>query len=114
MERSIDQSLTQNLLEAEKIPLDQAAAHEARNNLYSYLGERGTPHIQISKKIKLENGDIFTVLSRGVWERCSDQELLEFANEAKEPQEILDQTEDLILKAQEETNIDNYTWQSPL
>ena len=109
MERSIDQSLTQNLLEAEKIPLDQAAAHEARNNLYSYLGERGTPHIQISKKIKLENGDIFTVLSRGVWERCSDQELLEFANEAKEPQEILDQTEDLILKAQEETNIDNYT-----
>ena len=107
--RSIDQSLTQNLLEAEKIPLDQAAAHEARNNLYSYLGERGTPHIQISKKIKLENGDIFTVLSRGVWERCSDQELLEFANEAKEPQEILDQTEDLILKAQEETNIDNYT-----
>ena len=34
---------------------------------------------------------------------------LDFANEAKEPQEILDQTEDLILKVQEETNIDNYT-----
>lgn len=109
MERSVDQSLTQNLLEEEKISLDQAAAHEARNNLYSFLGERGTPHIQISRKIKLENGDIFTVLSRGVWERCSDQELLDFTNEAKEPQEILDQAEDLILKAQEENNIDNYT-----
>lgn len=109
LERSVDQSLTQNLLAEEKIPLDQAAAHEARNNLYSFLGERGTPHIQLSRKIKLENGDIFTVLSRGVWERCSDQELLGFANDAKEPQEILDETEDLILKAQEEANIDNYT-----
>lgn len=109
LERSMDQSLTQNLLEEEKIPLDQAAAHEARNNLYSYLGERGTPQIQLSKKIKLENGDIFTLLSRGVWERCSDQELLEFMNEAKEPQEILDQAEDLILKGQEHSRVDNYT-----
>lgn len=109
LERSVDQSLTQNLLEEEKIPLDQAAAHEARNNLYSFLGERGTPHIQISRKIKLENGDIFMVMSRGVWERCTDQELLEFANDAKDPQEILDQTEDLILKAQEDNHIDNYT-----
>lgn len=109
LERSVDQSLTQNLLEEEKIPLDQAAAHEARNNLYSFLGERGTPQIQISKKIKLENGDVFTILSRGVWEQCSDQELLDFINEAKEPQEILDQVEDLILKNQEEKHIDNYT-----
>ena len=52
LERSVDQSLTQNLLEEEKIPLDQAAAHEARNNLYSFLGERGTPKIQVSRKIK--------------------------------------------------------------
>lgn len=109
LERSVDQSLTRNLLEEEKIPLDQAATHEARNNLYSFLGERGTPKIQVSGKIKLENGDIFAVLSRGVWERCSDRELLDFTNEAKEPQEILDQTEDLILKLQEETHIDNYT-----
>lgn len=109
LERSIDQSLTQNLLEEGKIPLDQAAVHEARNNLYSFLGERGTPKIQVSRKMKLENGDIFTVLSRGVWERCSDQELLEFSNDAKEPQEILDQAEDLILKAQENSSIDNYT-----
>lgn len=107
--RSLDQSLTQNLLQEEKIPLDQAAVHEARNNLYSFLGERGTPKIQISKKLKLENGDIFTVLSRGVWERCSDQELLDVTNDAKEPQDILNQVEDIILKDQEECEIDNYT-----
>lgn len=63
--RSTDQSLTQNLVEREKILPDQAAAHEARNNLYSFLGERGTPQVRRSKKIKLESGDTFAVLSRG-------------------------------------------------
>ena len=67
LEKTTDQSLTSNLVEAEKITLDQAAAHEERNNLYSFLGERGTPKIQISKKRKLENGDVFLLLTRGVW-----------------------------------------------
>lgn len=109
LERSMDQSLTQNLLEEGEIPLDQAAAHEARNNLYSYLGERGAPKYEISRKIKLASGDVFAVLTRGVWERCEDQELLGFINEAKEPEEILGQAEDVILKDQEEIEIDNYS-----
>ena len=107
--RSTDQSLTQNLVEREKILPDQAAAHEARNNLYSFLGERGTPQVRRSKKIKLESGDTFAVLSRGVWERCDDGQLLDFLKDAKEPQEILNQVEDVILKNQENQSIDNYT-----
>ena len=51
-----DQSLTRNLLDEEKIPLDQAAAHEERNNLYSYLGGREKPKTVISRKIRLEDG----------------------------------------------------------
>ena len=109
VERTEDQSLTRNLIEEEKLPLDQAAEHEARNNLYSYLGERGTPKIEMSRKKKLENGDIFAVLTRGVWERCSDQELLDYMKDAKEPEEILELVEDHILKEQEEKEIDNYS-----
>ncbi|MFW5649990.1 MAG: hypothetical protein ACOCNC_01210 [Acetivibrio ethanolgignens] len=109
MERTKDQSLTSNLMEAGKIPLDQAAVHEERNNLYSFLGERGTPEIQISKKRKLENGDIFLLLTRGVWEQCPDESLLEIINAAKEPEEVLQRTEDWILGKQETTEIDNYT-----
>jgi serine/threonine protein phosphatase PrpC len=109
LERTTDQSLTQNLTEAGKIPLDQAAAHEERNNLYSFLGERGTPKIQLSRKRKLESGDVFLLLSRGVWEQCSDEELLEIINTAKEPAEVLHQTEDFILGRQESKEIDNYT-----
>lgn len=104
-----DQSLTRNLLEEDKIPLDQAAVHEERNNLYSYLGERGKPELITSKKRKLEDGDILSLMTRGVWETCSDTELLDVSKDAKEPSEILNQIEDLILGKQEESRIDNYT-----
>ena len=95
LERTQDQSLTQNLLDVEKLPMDQAAAHEERNNLYSFLGERGTPHIQVSKKRKLENGDIFTLLTRGVWEKCPDKEFLDIIINGTEPEEIIGQIEDI-------------------
>jgi len=109
MEQTKDQSLTQNLLENGELPLDEAAAHEERNNLYSFLGERGTPQIEISHKKKLENGDMFALLTRGVWEQCNEQEFLQITNDAKDPKDILDQTEDVVLKEQENRKIDNYS-----
>ncbi len=109
LERTLDHSLTQNLLEQEKIPLDQAAAHEERNNLYSFLGGRKRPQITASRKRKLEDGDMFVLMTRGVWEQCPEQEFLQIANDAKEPKDILEQTEDCVLKKQEEHSIDNYS-----
>lgn len=111
--QTTDQSLTQNMLRDEKLSLDQAAAHEERNNLYSYLGERGQPQVVVSPKIKLENGDILAQLTRGIWERCSDRELLAVVNDAKEPKDILERVEDLILEQQnaagQNVSIDNYS-----
>jgi len=109
LERTRDQSLTQNLVEQEQVVLDEAARHEQRNNLYSFLGERGKPDIQISRKRKLEAGDLFIQLTRGVWEQCGEQEFLQIVNDAKETKDILDQTEDLILKEQNSRSIDNYS-----
>lgn len=109
LEQTRDQSLTQNLLEQERVLLDEAARHEERNNLYSFLGERGKPDIQISRKKKLEAGDLFLQLTRGVWEQCGEQELLQIVNDAKETKDILDQVEDLILKEQDSRSIDNYS-----
>lgn len=100
LEQTKDQSLTQNLLEQERILLDEAARHEERNNLYSFLGERGKPEIQISRKKKLEAGDLLIQLTRGVWEQCGEQELLRIVNDAKETKDILDQVEDCILMEQ--------------
>ena len=109
MDRTIDQSLTNTLTNAGQVSLDQAAKHEERNNLYSFLGERGIPKIQVSPKRKLEDGDVFLLLTRGVWEHCSEEALLQIINDAKEPEEILQHTEDCILKEQETAEIDNYT-----
>ena len=110
LEQSRDQSLTRNLIEQERLSMDQAAIHEERNNLYSYMGIRDRLEVVITPKIRLEDGDILTQFTRGVWENCSDGELLEAAGDAKEPQDILDRVEDLILGKQEETGeIDNYS-----
>ncbi len=107
--RTEDQSLTGNLIREKKLSVDRAAAHEERNNLYSCLGGRGTPEISISKKHPLADGDTLYLMSRGVWEACGDQELLDISKDAKEPTEILEQVEDLILGKQEAYQIDNYT-----
>lgn len=104
-----DQSLTQNLLKEEIITLDQAAAHEERNNLYSFLGDRGQPEILVSKKVPLENGDSFALFTRGAWENLSEDEFLEISKDAKEPQEILEKAEDMILGKQETGEVDNYS-----
>lgn len=107
--RTEDQSLTGNLIREKKLSVDRAAAHEERNNLYSCLGGRGTPEFSISKKHPLADGDTLYLMSRGVWEACGDQELLDISKDAKEPTEILEQVEDLILGKQEAYQIDNYT-----
>jgi len=111
LEQTTDQSLPQNLIENEALSMDQAAVHEERNNLYSYLGERGNPEVMVSKKIRLENGDIFAQLTRGVWENCNDAEILQAVEDAKEPQDIVNRIEDQVLEKQEdEREIDNYSF----
>ncbi len=109
LSQSNDQSLTHNLVIDEKVPLDQAAEHQERNNLYSYLGMRGKPKVVVSPKIKLENGDIIAQLTRGVWENCPDENLMEFINEATEPKDVLEKVEDQVLGRQDEKEIDNYS-----
>lgn len=109
IQESKDQSLTENLVEEEEIPRDKAAVHEERNNLYSYLGQNtGRLQIQISRKKKLADGDIFLLYTRGIWENCSNVELLDAAKDVSKPQELADNVEELILgKLQPE--VDNYT-----
>lgn len=106
---SKDQSLTENLVEEEVIPQDKAAAHEERNNLYSYLGQNtGRLQIQISHKRKLEDGDTLLLYTRGIWENCNNVELLGAVKEANAPQELVDNIEELIL-GKLKPQVDNYT-----
>ncbi len=106
---SSDMSLSQDLVEADRLAEDKLAKHEERNNLYSYLGKE---HFKpfLSKKKKLTDGDIITLYTRGIWENIDEGELSDvFAETGNEPLEECDKVEDLLLSRQPE-NLDNYTF----
>lgn len=106
---SADMSLGQDMVRAELLTEDKLAKHEERNNLLTYLGkEKFTPFI--SKKIRLVNGDIIALYTKGIWENLDEGELADvFAEAGNEPAEECDQIEDLLLSRQP-VNLDNYTF----
>lgn len=106
--KSKDQSLAQNLVDDEIIPLDAMSKHIERNNLSSYLGQNNLGKIYISKKIKLSDGDVFALLTKGIWENCDAKEIEDSLEGAKEPKEVIDSVEEMILSKQPK-EIDNYT-----
>ncbi len=106
--KSKDQSLAQNLVDDEIIPLDAMSKHIERNNLSSYLGQNNLGKIYISKKIKLSDGDVFALLTKGIWENCDAKEIEDSLEGAKEPKEVIDNVEEMILSKQPK-EMDNYT-----
>lgn len=106
---SHDMSLTQDLIDDEKLPENILSKHEERHNLYTYLGQEKDFSPYISQSIKLINGDIVSLYTRGVWENIDEGELDDVFSEAgDEPQPILDEIEDLLLSRQPK-NLTNYT-----
>ncbi len=107
--KTTDMSLSQDMVQREQLPEDKLSQHEERNNLYGYLGQ---PHAQmkLSGKIKLQDGDIITLYTRGIWENVDDGELGDvFAEAGSEPQAECDKVEDLLLSRQPK-NLENYTF----
>lgn len=106
--KSKDQSLAQQLTDDEMIPLDAMSKHIERNNLSAYLGQNDLVKPYISKKIKLSDGDVFALLTKGIWENCDAKEIEDSLEGAKEPKEVIDNVEDMILSKQLK-EIENYT-----
>lgn len=106
---SFDMSKGQDLVKEEKISQDRLAQHEERNNLYSFFGDRSY-HPYISGKIRLQEGDIITLYTRGIWENVDEGELEDvFAEAGDEPAEECDKVEDLLLSRQPE-DLEDYTF----
>lgn len=106
--RTVDHSLSQNLANEGQIALDQIDLHEERNNLYSYVGQPGKLKPSISKKQKLEDGDILILCTRGVWEAIGVPELLDALEGVQNPEDVCTGLEDVIL-SQQDSILDNYT-----
>ena len=109
-EKTEDMSLGNDMAKAKKQTGDVLARHEERNNLSTWLGRDKGFRPYISKKIKLVNGDILTLYTRGIWENLDEGELKDIFSEAKDdPQECVDNVEDMLLSKQPE-HLGNYTF----
>lgn len=108
LHKSTDQSLSQNMAEQGEIALDRIEQHEERHNLYCYLGQPGRFSPFVSSKYKLEDGDIITLCTRGIWENTGVPEMLDAIEEASEPEDVCAGIEDIILSQQMKW-ISNYT-----
>ncbi len=109
---SRDHSLSWSMMEQDELPKDKIARHEERGNLTRYLGQEENLVPDISKKIKLRDGDIIALFTRGIWENIDSYDLQAVFEEAgREPAETVRYVERLILDAHPE-EIDNYTFAS--
>ena len=106
--QSRDQSLSQNMAERGDLALDKIEAHEERHNLYCYAGQRGKFKPYISKKTKMSDGDIISLMTCGIWENAGVAELLDSIEDAKGPEDVCTSMEDIIL-SQRLKQIENYT-----
>jgi serine/threonine protein phosphatase PrpC len=106
---SKDHSLSQIMADKQEIPMDKIAKHEERGNLSRYLGQKGNLRPQISNKIRLVDGDILALITRGVWENCDSHDLHAALKDAgNDLEKACELTEHLVLSNQSK-EIDNYT-----
>lgn len=109
-EQTEDMSLGSDLVREKELPKDALSRHEQRNNLQMYLGQGAGFVPEVSKKLKLANGDILVLYTRGIWENLDTGELDDVFSEAREePMESLDNVEDLLLSRQPK-ELENYTF----
>jgi len=98
LNQSHDHSLSVQMSRRGQLTVDKIAQHEQRNNLARYAGQHRSLNPQVSKKIKLSNGDIFTLLTRGVWERCDSSDMLSvFESAENDPKRVIEDLERLML-----------------
>lgn len=107
--QSKDQSLSQNMAERGDLALDKIEEHEERHNLYCYAGQRGSFKPYVSKKTKMFDGDIISLMTCGIWENTGIAELLDSIEDAKAPEDVCVSMEEIIL-SQRLRNIQNYTF----
>ena len=73
--RTRDHSRVQLLIDQGMINPAQALTHPERNKVYSCLGGRRDPGIELSRKTPLESGDVVALCTDGLWGLYSDEAL---------------------------------------
>jgi len=108
---SKDHSMSWQMMEDGHLTKDKIAYHEERNNLAAYCGTMRAFSPTVSKAIKLQNADIFSLFTRGVWENVDAYDILSSVQVAEnDPIEASNELERLILDAVPvDGRVENYT-----
>ena len=109
LHESLDHSLSQQMARRGELPLDKIARHEERDNLARYAGQPGALTPQVAKKIKLQDSDVISLITRGIWESCDSGDIHSAISSAEnDPQLALEGLERLLLDPRP-PETDNYT-----
>ncbi|TYQ16965.1 UNVERIFIED_CONTAM: serine/threonine protein phosphatase PrpC [Acetivibrio alkalicellulosi] len=106
--RSKDQSVAQMILDEGKITEDEINQHDERNNLTNYLGQPKGFEPFVSKVKKLNDDDAIVLCTSGFWEKISNIDFVDAFRDMKEPSEIVEYLEEILLSRQSKV-INNYT-----
>lgn len=106
--RSDDLSLAQTFANEEKISLDRIDTHDERYNLLTYMGMPNKFNPFVSKKMRLNDGDILLLCTAGLWENVESTEMLDAVTEEKDGQKLVDTLEEIVLSKQKQ-RVPNYT-----
>ncbi len=62
-----DHSVVQNMIDDGSISPAEAASHPLRSRVFSCLGGEEKPHIEVSRPMPLEDGDLIALCTDGAW-----------------------------------------------
>lgn len=72
-----DHSRVQLMMDQGLLDAKSAATHPGRNRIYSCLGGTHAPQIEFSRRMLLQDGDILTLCSDGVWGPVGNQGIVQ-------------------------------------
>jgi serine/threonine protein phosphatase PrpC len=112
LDRTLDHSLVQSLINAGVLTPEQARAHPRRSELQSALGTR-PEDLQVGASggsVEVEPGDAFLLCSDGLWEFVDDQAMEQALGQAGSPSEWLAALEEHVREAaRHRTSHDNFS-----
>lgn len=113
LQRTVDHSLVQHLIDAGIVPADGLRSHPRRSELHSALGG-AAQDLTISASeppaAELQAGDVFLLCTDGLWEHVDEALMEADLQAAARPQDWLSALERRVLAAtQERSGHDNFT-----
>ena len=77
--RTRDHSVVQRMVDDGTLSSEQAASHPMRNRVFSCLGGSVDPHIEVSRLVSLDDGDLIALCTDGAWSPLGERLVNELA-----------------------------------